>query len=160
MTNLISGSISGETEAAILAKIEEIEALLPIKIALSKDQKSSMVKMDDGRLPFTQKGLQYGLQDNKVAPPYIDLTEQSNDIGVFQGYSNIRKRLDKLTETVENVRIAAGSDAYSTALVIYRSIQGAAKTGVPGAQAMYDDLKKLFEGQGKSNASPDSTQTT
>jgi hypothetical protein len=160
MSDYISGSISNENKAKALSLIDELNKTLPLTINLNKDDKAAMPKMDDGRLPFVEKSLQYGQQNPKIAPAYIDINELNNDLNLFKDYQEIEKRLTVLLETVQNVRVAAGTDAYTTALIIYRAAQGAAKDGIPGTKAIVDDLKKMFESQGNKTANPTSTAKT
>lgn len=160
MSNYISGSVSDEAKNGIITKINELQAALPITIDLSKNQKSGMTRMDDGRLPFTEKSLLYGQQNPKIAPAYLDFQEMSDDIKLYKAYLEIEKKLLTTLEIIQNVKIAAGTDAYTTALTIYRSAQGAAKEGVQGSQAIVDDLKRLFEGQGNFTKTDEGTTAT
>lgn len=50
---------------------------------------------------------------------------------------------------VEDVTMVAGSEAYAGALMFYHSVKGAARSNEPGAQAIYDDLKKRYPGRTK-----------
>jgi len=52
----------------------------------------------------------------------------------------------------------SGSEAYVAALAFYKSVKVAASMNVAGAQPIYEDLKKRFEGQGRSSGT--SSETT
>jgi hypothetical protein len=61
--------------------------------------------------------------------------------------------IDILTE-VDDMATIAGSEALSSILSYYNNVKDAAKKGVPGAKAIYDDLAKRFPGRTPSNGTP------
>lgn len=151
MSDYISASFSSEDEQKALALIAELKALLPFGIKLSAEERMSMPKLDDGRLPFVEKGLNFGQQQPMIVPPFTPLEELSKDLKLFSSLRRVALELNSLSEMVNDTRTAAGSDAYQAALTIYNSAKGAAKMGVPGTQTFVDELGKLFiaQSQGK-----------
>jgi hypothetical protein len=51
-----------------------------------------------------------------------------------------------LEEAIEDTVMTAGSEAYHAAFAFYHNIQAAAKDDVPGAKAIFADLKTRFPG--------------
>jgi hypothetical protein len=51
-----------------------------------------------------------------------------------------------LEEGISNTQMTAGSEAYQAALTFYNSVKVAALQGIPGAQAVYEELKRRFPG--------------
>jgi GrpB-like predicted nucleotidyltransferase (UPF0157 family) len=47
---------------------------------------------------------------------------------------------------VDDTTMVAGSEAYQFALIFYNSVKMAARQDIPGAKAIYEDLKKRFPG--------------
>jgi len=153
MSNYISAEISQENKAKVLDLAQQIRQLLSFGIKLTKEQKKSMNNVEDVRLPFVEKAIQYGLQEPKIVPPFIDLNEYAKDLGLYKDLSSIERELSSLAELVSDTRIAAGTDSYQAALSIYNSSKGAVKMGIPGTQTMVDEMSKLFNKQGPSNKS-------
>lgn len=149
MSNYISASLTKQETDAILALLDQVEAKISFKVNLTKEQLDGIPKLSDGRLPFAQKSLNYGKQEPKIVAPLNDLPELENDLSLFSVLGPIEDRIIRLHEIITTARIAAGSDAYTTALDIYSAAQRAAKQGLPGAKAIVDDLKTLFEHKGK-----------
>lgn len=112
-------------------------------------KKKHLTRLDDGRIPFADKGLFYGGQQPMVVPPFTDLAEYKKDLEFVKATSRVGAELMSFAEMVNDTRIAAGSDAYQAALSIYSSSKAAAKQGVPGTQTIVDEMGKLFNGQGK-----------
>jgi hypothetical protein len=154
MSNYISAMLSPEDQKIILDCLATVRSKLSFCIKLSDAEQQTIPKLSDGRLPFVQKSLSYGASTPVIVSPYTDLKGLDIDVKLFDTLGPVARELSSLTEMIVDTRTAAGSDAYSAALIIYKSAQGAAKSGVPGTQAIVDDLKKLFEGQGKTKTDP------
>ncbi len=67
---LVSATFSPEDEQTTMDLIAQISAKLPFCIKLTPDQRKRLPKLDDGRIPFVDKGLDFGLQQPKVLPPF------------------------------------------------------------------------------------------
>jgi hypothetical protein len=52
----------------------------------------------------------------------------------------------QLGEGIGGAEMAAGSDAYQDAFVFYKSVKTAAAQDIPGAKAVYEELKTRFPG--------------
>lgn len=159
MSNLISATFSEQDEQRAMQLIAELKSLFPFGIKLSVDQRKSLPKLDDARIPFADKGISYGEKQPMIVPPFTDLGEYKKDLDFFKATRRVGAEILSLAEMVTDSRTAAGSDAYQAALSIYNSAKGAAKQGVPGTQTIVDEMGKLFEGQrSNSKASNPSTK--
>lgn len=52
----------------------------------------------------------------------------------------------QLHENVDDTTMVAGSEARQFSLIFYNSVKMAARQDIPGAKAIYEDLKKRFPG--------------
>lgn len=157
MANLISATFSEEDEAKAMELLAQLKALFPFGIKLSDVEKKHLPRLDDGRIPFAEKGLFHGEQQPLVVPPYTDLVEYKKDLDFVKATRRVGAELMSLAEMMDDTRIAAGSDAYQAALSIYNSAKGAAKQGVPGTQTIVDEMGKLFDGQRNNAKSGEAT---
>ena len=148
MSNLISATFTEQDEKEVMDLLAQIKAKFPFGIKLTSDQRKKLPKLDDGRIPFADKGIFYGEQQPLIVPPYTDMAELKKDLAFVKATRRVGAELLSLTEMVTDTRMAAGSDTYQAALSIYNSAKGAAKQGVPGTQTIVDEMGKLFEGQG------------
>jgi hypothetical protein len=55
--------------------------------------------------------------------------------------------LQQLLQGVDDTVMIAGSEAYNQSLVFYNAVKEAARQDIPGAKAIYDDLKTRFPGR-------------
>lgn len=148
MSNYISATLSEENQKRAMEVIAELKNLFGFCIKLSPDQRVTLPKVDDVRLPFVEKGIEFGKQEPKIVPPYTNLDEFSKDLKLFRDLSTIERELSSLAEMVMDTHMAAGSDAYQASLSIYQSAKGASKMGIPETQSIEDQMKILFDGQG------------
>jgi hypothetical protein len=51
--------------------------------------------------------------------------------------------------------MVSGSEAYQASLIFYNSAKMAARQDIPGAKAVYDELRKRFPGAKQSSANTD-----
>jgi hypothetical protein len=54
-----------------------------------------------------------------------------------------------LEEAIDDTEMIAGSEAYQAALVFYKSVKMAAEQDIPGAKAVYEELKTRFPQTGR-----------
>jgi len=148
MSDLVSATFTPADEQEVMNLIAQIRAKFPFGIKLTTEQSKRLPKLDDGRIPFVEKGVAFGEQQPKIVPPYTDLAELKKDLDFVKATRRVGTELKSLFEMVTDTRTAAGSDAYQAALSIYNSAKSAVKQGVPGTQVVVDEMGKLFEGQG------------
>jgi len=67
----------------------------------------------------------------------VDITDSDNLIG-------IASQALQLCNGLDDTAMVAGSEAYYAALAYYNSVQQASNQNIPGAKAIYDELKKRF----------------
>lgn len=145
MSNYVSAVLKPEDRDRVLSLLGEVEKILSFGIKLSPEVRKTMPRVDDGRLPFVEKCLQYGKQEPRIVPPFTDMAELAKDVELYKALMQIERRLNSLTEMVSDTSTAAGCDAYVASLSIYKSAKGAVKMGVTGTESIANDLKTQFE---------------
>lgn len=145
MSNYVSAVLKPEDRDRVLSLLGEVEKILSFGIKLSPEVRKTMPRVDDGRLPFVEKCLQYGKQEPRIVPPFTDMAELAKDVELYKALMQIERRLNSLTEMVSDTSTAAGCDAYVASLSIYKSVKGAVKMGVTGTESIANDLKTQFE---------------
>jgi len=144
MDNRISASISAANKAAILAKIAEIEGLLPFLINLTAEEKSSLPKMSTIRDGMDETFSQEMTAHPDLVPGYTDTTELAADRALRTDLRDILQRVSALCEGVEDTMTAAGVDTYLAYLSFYNNVKQAARRNVPGSNTVLDNLKRFF----------------
>ena len=152
--NRISAQLTDANKAAVLQKIGEIRALLPFLLNLTPDERQTLPKLGDKTLGFDEKCASHMAQNPKLVPGFVDAAELEKDRALRTPLSDVVRELDSLTQAVDDTVTLVGHEIYMAELAFYQNVRQAAKRGVSGAQAIYDDLKDRFPGSGATPAGP------
>ncbi len=133
---------------------EAVNLLKPYLIALSPDERKSIPKMSDKTAPFVDKCLDYSNSAPQFAPPYMDIAAMAADLKVNSQLTPLFRIVQGLFDGLDDTVMESGAEAYLVALGYYNSVKQAAKMDVPGAKAIYEDLRKRFEKAKNGNGNP------
>ncbi|MFY0605536.1 MAG: hypothetical protein JXR10_02405 [Cyclobacteriaceae bacterium] len=151
--NAISIEIPQADLDTVKAALDTIQTtLVPYVLALTPEQRKTIPKMSDGTEPFVSKVMDYATSDPQFAPPYMDVPEMKKDFDAVGDLLPILRTVDQVQSNISDTTMMAGSEAYVAALSYYNSVKMAAKMNIPGAKAIYDDLKKRFEKKSKTTS--------
>jgi hypothetical protein len=135
-------------ETAIQQIRQQISGILttlqPFVTALTPQERQSLLKMGDKSLTFVEKAHDYAHDNPNLVPGFLDMTAFDVDFADAHGLWSVLTLVKQLQETLEDTVMVAGSEAYHGALAFYHNTQAAAKQDVPGAKAIYEDLKTRF----------------
>lgn len=127
-------------------------------IALTPEERRKLLKMGDKSLAFVEKISEYATDAPEFVPAFLDVVEMKNDLNNATSLNTVYRPLVETVGNLSDTILASGSDAYKAALLYYTSVKSAAKNNVPNAKAIYEDLRKRFESQGKT-VEPSTTAT-
>ena len=150
LNNLVSVKIPQKEMAAATEKLNELLGILkPYLVALTPDERRELPKMSDGNAPFVDKALHYARTNPELSPAFVNVDELEIDLKAVNDLSQIYRLAEKLCSGLNDTIMLSGSEAYVAALAFYKSVKVAANMNVAGAQPIYEDLKKRFEGHGR-----------
>ena len=150
-TNRIDEQLTSQEVTGINDFLTQLEAQFNGKLrTLTKTERITLPKMNRANVPFVKDALIAGKMANFL-PSYFSITKLENDFTLFDQLAPILLRIAQLLEKVQDTQMLAGSEAYQTALAIYRMAQEAARNGEPGADAIVDKLKTRFLQASKPN---------
>jgi hypothetical protein len=128
-------------------KISEIKTLLaPYIVALTPSERQELPKMGEKTISFVEKAYDFAQQNPNLVPPYLNMTAFGVDFEDAHGLWTLVNSIRQLDENTSDTEMAAGSEAYQAALVFYKSVKMAAAQDIPGAKAVYEELKTRFPG--------------
>jgi hypothetical protein len=128
-------------------KIQEVLTLLaPYLLALTPAERQGMPKMGEKTISFVEKAYDFAQQNPNLVPPYLEMAAFGTDFADAHGLWTLHNLVQQLEEGISDTEMAAGSEAYQTALVFYKSVKMAAGQDIPGAKAVYEELKTRFPG--------------
>lgn len=156
--NLISIDIPPEDVQAVKDAIGIIEEKLkPYLVALTSEERKSLLKMGDRTIPFVAKVIEYADAEPEFVPGYMDVPELKKDFQATETINQMYRPLAQIVSNLNDTLMLCGGEAYKAALQFYNYVKGGSKNNVPDAKVIYDELKKRFGRQsGTTTAEPTS----
>jgi hypothetical protein len=148
MSNRIDITLNDEAITGIAEAMEAIRGYLAFNAGLTPDGSKSLSRIDTRRYAFVKLAFELAEVNAYVRSPFINHEESKRDFTAFEQLGLIESALLELTSKVNDLRGLTGHESYMYALAIYEQSQSAMKKGVPGAKAVYEQLKPFFEKQG------------
>jgi hypothetical protein len=100
--------------------------------------------MGDKTLSFVEEAKDYAHQYPQLCPSYLDLKKFDTDMSDATGLRMVHIAAKQLSDSIDDMTMVAGSEAYQAALVFYKAAKAAAEQNIPGAKEVYADLKARF----------------
>jgi len=148
MNNKIDFILTPENKEMVFQAVKDAKTGMPFLVKLSKDDRKSLQKLDDRRKPFVQKGIEFA-NGNKDLDPGSGLLEAApNDVELYSFLAVLENELRQMLEMVVDTKMLAGSEAYDVGRFIYMKAKMNVAMGIPGSQAIVDELSKLFKHNG------------
>ncbi len=145
MENRIDVVLTPESKETIFQACKSAKAGMPYLTKLSEEERKTLQKVDDGRKPFVQKSLEFATNNAALDPGSDLLRGMQKDIELYAFLSAVEHELHQLLEMVNDTKQLAGSEAYDVARFIYMKAKMNVKMGIPGSQAIADELGKLYK---------------
>lgn len=152
-TNRLNVVLSTAAVAQIKQKLQEITALMPFLLGITIEERMSMPKISVSNKIFTEDAVNIAQNNGGILPAFVNSAHISNDYNLFNQLDELLPLFRQLIERMEDTQMLAGSEAYMSALVIYKLAKAAADAGVPGADAIAEHLSARFNNSGASNVS-------
>jgi hypothetical protein len=146
----INQTFTAVQKTDIQAAITQVDASIPFAINLTKHERESIPNIQNERYPYVRRCIEIHAVNN---PNMISgfagtLAQAQTDWDLIQNMDTFILQLEQLLEKCKDTRQAGANDLFKFFLEFFASAQRAAENQVPGADAVVDDLKKLFENQG------------
>lgn len=152
MSNLTNNRINiTATDAQITAvktALQTIASSLPFLTGLTTEERVALPGINVTNKAFTEDAINAGVNNASLIPSYVSVANMQNDLLLFSQLDEIIGITRQLLEKLEDTQLLAGSEAYTSALTLYKLFSSASDAGVPGSDAVVAHLKQRFAGQG------------
>ena len=129
----------------VLEKLAEIDTLIsPYVVVLTPQERQELPKMGEKSLSFVEKAIEFAAQNPNLRPSFLDMAAFEVDFADARGLWAIQNHVRQIDTKLDDTALAGGSDAYQSSLLFYNSVKLATSNNVPGAKAVYDELRKRF----------------
>ena len=158
MANLTNNRLNiVATEAQITAaknSLVQFDAQFPFLIGLTVEEKTTLPAINVDNKIFTEDAINAAVNNMDMLPGYLSVSGVQTDMQLFNQLDELVPMVRKQLEKLEDTRFLAGSEAYSTALMIYKLFGAAAESGIPGADAIVAQLRERFTSNGNTPNNP------
>jgi hypothetical protein len=139
----INASLSEEKVSLIKQAVQVIRENMPFLLALSPDERKTMLKAGQKSEGFLNRIATMAREHPELVPPAVDVISFQNDAELFDALGRFSPELTALTESIEDTRMVAGSEAMATGLMLY-GIFKQAKRQVAGLDDVLVDVGARF----------------
>lgn len=155
--NRISASLSPIEQQNIMSAIATISQELPFLVDLGPEERRAMTKLGDRNRAFTRKVLEIATQNPDFLPRSFNVDEMRRDFELFESLQPMLLALTRLQELIDDTAVAAGSEAYSAALEVYRYAK--ANGTVAGLDNLVNEMGQRFTQQSSRGRSSSARST-
>lgn len=142
--NRVNAVLTAEKVIYIKSLLAEIQVNMPFLIGLSPAERMGLPKINVNNKAFTEDAANALRNSPQLFPPFLSIDMLQNDLNLFNQLDELSAICRQLSEKIEDTRILAGSEAYTTALGVYRIAEAASIAGMPGSKALHQHLKERF----------------
>ncbi len=165
MSNVTNNRINATITAADLDKLSQAlkliaEVLNNYTVALTVEERSSLLGMDEENLVFAQDtAKQAALLLDKLSPEsQLIVTNLKSDLDLWNTIDGLLKgQVGSIVQRMEDTRRLTGHESYGAALALYKIFQDMAAIGIEGLQAPLNVLEPRFAGQGGGRPVPENS---
>ncbi|MDR1340078.1 MAG: hypothetical protein LBK58_08520 [Prevotellaceae bacterium] len=137
--------IPDDVVSQVLSLVNQAKGLLqPYVTPLTPAERHTLPKMGEKTLSFVEKAHEFAVQNPNLCPPYLDMTAFNTDFADVHSLLMLNNVTLQLHEYTDDTAMTSGSEAFQAALVFYNSVKMAARQNIPGAKAVYEELRKRF----------------
>jgi hypothetical protein len=137
-----NATFSADDLAAIANSLQTIRQNMPFLVALSATEKQRLTKIGTKAQTFVDKSLTVAEQHPTLIPQSLNIEAARQKLTLFSALNAISQELKTLNELVECTQMLAGSEAYASARLAYRSVKVIGKTH--GLEPVVEDLSRQF----------------
>jgi hypothetical protein len=143
--NRLNIVMTSEELASVKSLFTAIQEKLHFLIGLTPAERISLPKINVNNKVFAEDACNVLKNNPQLFPPFMTITELENDLELFRQLDELHTLSRQLTERIVDTRMLAGSEAYTTALSIYRMSEAAALSGLAGSKIIYKQLRDRFK---------------
>ena len=125
--NRISATLSDADRQAVMTAIDTIRQKLPFLTDLTPEERRILPKMGDRSRAFVTQALELATQNPSILPGSFNSAEMRRDVELLSALDPILTALMQLGELVEDTYMAVGSEAYTSALLVYQFARAAGR---------------------------------
>lgn len=139
--NRISATLHDHQLSEALNCIHQLRQTLPFLAELEEDERFYVLQIQPSMVPFMEAALVQARTHSHLLPHFLDVDEMGRDLDLFHKLEGIIKPLEELLRQLNEAAMAAGSDAFESAITFYKAVRMGAREGDHGAEEVLENLR-------------------
>ena len=144
LDNRISAVLTDADKTAILGAFQIIKDKTPFRVNLTPEERQSTPTLGTQRGGMDEAFSTAMAAHPELVPSFVDVPEMAKDRTLWLQLGEILQCASEVCEGIEDTHALIGSDIYMAYLSFYQNVRQAARRGVPGADAIYQNLRQFF----------------
>ena len=148
MSNINDNKLSVNLTAANISDLKTFHnqflSILPFLKGLSPEDRQALPKISVANKVFVEDAIMAAKNNPTLLPAYLNILEIEKDLILYQQLDEFVNLIAQTAEKLRDTQIIAGSEAFVSALTIYRLFEAASNAGMPGSDAIYQQLRTRF----------------
>ncbi|MGN7788060.1 hypothetical protein ACTJIJ_26220 [Niabella sp. 22666] len=153
--NRVNATLTPEAVQTVKNAIAGIQQALPFLVGLTPNERVSLPKISVSNKVFTEDAIKAAVNNPDLLPGFIKAEDLKTDLDLFHALDELVLLVQQTAEKLADTQLLAGSEAYTSALTIYKIFGAAAGTGVAGSKTVYEQLRQRFTGMGPVAPAPE-----
>jgi hypothetical protein len=149
----ITATVAPADVTAIKAAIATIQQKLPFLISLTDAERKSLPKAGANSLSFVEHAQTAADNNPTILPGSFNAANFDSHVDLFATLTDINTSIAQLASSVDDTRMAVGSEAMNEARQVYDYVKSAAKN-TPGLKPVADQLAERFQHTTATKAAP------
>ncbi|MCF3110985.1 hypothetical protein LL912_19520 [Niabella sp. CC-SYL272] len=142
--NRVDAVLTPEALQTVKDHLAAIQQALPFLTGLTPAERMALPKINVSNKVFTEDAIQAAVNNAPLVPSFIKTDEMKKDLDLYHGLDELVLVVQQLAEKLADTQLLAGSEAYSSALIVYKIFGAAAESGVQGSKTIYEQLRQRF----------------
>jgi len=144
--NRVNATLTPEAVKTVKNAIAGIQQALPFLVGLTPAERMSLPKISVSNKVFTEDAIQAAVNNPDILPGFIKPQDLQTDLDLYHALDELVLLVAQTAEKLADTQLLAGSEAYTSALTIYKIFGAAAGTGVAGSKTVHEQLRQRFTG--------------
>ena len=157
--NKISAILTTQDFADVLAAFGTIKTKMPFLLNLTPAERKALPTLGTERGAMDDAFSSAMAAHPELVPSFVDMAEMAKDRTLWLQLAELLQCSNEVCEGISDTHAIAGSDIYMAYLSFYQNVKQAARRGVVGADAIYQNLRRFFPRGGGGGPVPPAAPT-
>lgn len=140
----ITATVAPADVTAIQAAIATIQQKLPFLITLAESERKGLPKAGANSLSFVEHAQTAAQNNPTILPGTFNATDFASHVNLFATLTDLNTSIAQLASSVDDTRMAVGTEAMGEARQVYEYVKSAAKN-TPRLKPVADQLSERFQ---------------